>query len=284
LDRHYLALVQETTEGLRVTPLADVYPHASNVQLLPIAAGWAAILYENVHGHGAEVELFIIRQTPGGTWHVAHREPFVLDSGDGEEQLTVDGQVSLSVIDVHGDTTPELVLTFVDRDGARPSSTQVWAFGVKGVQRLGSMSTQRAATARRLAQQATVPSRQWAEAVLRLEPKSLEARLQLLAVTPPSSSADPHWWGFYTPGSNNDIALHAGYYARNARPNKRDRLLGIPLVAAWLSRWELSLEELALDTNPLLPICLSGSARYLEGASESMAFSYYYFDGQTPSK
>jgi hypothetical protein len=201
----------------------------------------------------------------------------VLDSGESEAPPPTDGALSVTVVDLQGDAQPELVLSLLSSYDATPERTWVLKLTPKGVQSLGAATALRRAAAVRLRQDRPPVSRHLAELLLRLEPKSQRARFELLAATR-ELPAQPNWWGFYAPGSNNDLALHATVFAHKAAPTELRLLDGLPLVARWLTRKGLTVEDLAQTTDPLLPLSLWGSANTLEPSQDTKVFSYFFFD------
>jgi hypothetical protein len=204
---------------------------------------------------------------------VIYSRGFVLDAGEAEDAAPADGALWLSVVDVNGDGAPELLQTFIDPRG-EPLATRVIDVSAGHARELGSADAAREGAARRLRSRFPVPRRNVAEALVRLEPESVSARLALLSAVDALSSSQ--WWGFYSPGGNNFVALHAGYCARHGNAAELAALGRIPSVAAFLARWSLTTEQLGSHTDPVVPPnALWGRAFFLDPEDASTAFSFF---------
>jgi hypothetical protein len=247
----------------------------SQPRLTPFALGskGCALLLEDAGTNAVQAELHLLWGASALGAAIIYSKAFVLDGGDGDAPLRVNGALSFSVIDVIVGAEPELVLTWVDPWG-EPSDTQVLEIDAGRVRSLGAAKAEREAAALRLGSNRTPLTRPIAEALVRLQPEKTAPRLALLAAADVETQAE--WWGFYPPGSNEFIALHGAYYARHVDATARTLLAKLPRVASFLARWNLTTDDLATQREPLIPPSpLWGRASFLEPSDASTSFSYF---------
>jgi hypothetical protein len=155
-----------------------------------------------------------------------------------------------------------------------PLGTEVLEMTAGHVKSLGVAKAAREAAALRLRSSQGPLPRPIAEALMRLQPEEPSARLALLAAVKVQTQSQ--WWGFYPPGSNDFIALHSAHYARHVDAKARAALTKLPNVASFLARWTLTTEELATQTEPLIPPSpLWGRAPFIDQGDTSTMFSYF---------
>ncbi len=273
----YPAILQHTTSGYRVLRVPAGASGTTWSALLPWTPGYALIYDEHVIGHGAEARWLVVRRQ-GNQLKTLHSENFILDGGDSDEPPPPDGPLWLSVIDVQGDPTPELIATHLESQSGDPRFTVVYALEQDKLRRVSvaPQLEQRAASIRRSMR---AGDRGAAEAVVRLLPEDEDARLQLLQMIRRPPAPGHLWVGFFPPGSNNDIALHASHWARrHGQSPKLNRLAVIPALNHWLKKHHLSLEQLAQSYEPLLPATgLWSRASYLEDPLGTTGLGYFFF-------
>lgn len=272
-EDRFLALVVQAPEGPFARRLIDVALRQPRVTALHTAKSGCALLLEELGGNAVEAELHLLWGATATNTSIIYSKHYILDGGDVEEPPPVDGALSLSVIDVVEGGEPELVLTWVDPLG-EPQSTEVLEIGAGQVKSLGDAKTLRDGAAKRLRSKQASLTRPIAEALARLQPDLPSARLALLGA--PNVPTPSEWWGFYAPDSNEFIAMHSAYYARHADLKSRAALAKVPSVARFLARWTLTTEELATQTEPLIPPGpLWGRAPFLEPSDASTVLSYF---------
>lgn len=271
-QERFLAVIVQTPAGPSARRLVDVQLLDPRVTAFRTTERGAAVLLEQL-GNTTEAELHLVSGATRGELQVVYGKRFVQDGGDAEDAPTADGALWFSVIDVVPGGEPELVLTLIDPHG-EPGKTEVLELDGAGVTELGPAEGLRKRAAERLRTGEQVLSRATAEALVRLEPPSSPARLALLTAPDRASSAE--WWGFYPPGANNFIALHAVFFARHTDSAAHAALAKVPAVAAFLARWSLTPDQLAAESQPLVPpSSLWGRAHFVETPETSTAFSYF---------
>jgi hypothetical protein len=272
-EERFLALVARTPEGAVAHRLADTVAIEPRLSAFRTGKHGCALLVEDRGGNRVQGELYVLFGAAATEVRVIYKKRFVQDPGDVEDAPSPDGALWLSVIDVIAGGEPELVLTFIDPLG-EPGETLVLDINGGRVKELGAARPERAEAAGRLGSRRGQLTRSVTEALVRLEPESVSARLSLLDATDALTSSQ--WWGFFPPGSNNFIALHGAYYARHAAARARPALSSSPRVAAFLARWGLTPDELGSQSEPLIPpSALWGRARFVETSDVSTVLGYF---------
>jgi tetratricopeptide (TPR) repeat protein len=276
-EKRFLSMILDTPQGKRAITLLDEPWPDTVLHVLPISGHWFLVFLEHPGGHSADAAILLVNWQSLLDAKVRYQKRFIQDAGDADEPPPADGAMWLTVLNLDSSPEPELVLTFLDPFG-EPSHTNVLKLDGGVVTELGPAQALRQQATTNLQKDAHYSASVVAEARVRLDPESIPARLDLLRAAASSPTDVGAYWGLHPVGSNDHTALHAAFVARHA-PSRRTALARVPIVAAFLRHWRLSVDELASNDNPLLPPTgLWARAAFLQGPTESMALGYFNVD------